>query len=509
MAKNTQRERRKMWKHLITGTAMISLAACTVTTKPLTHEDNAAVAALLLQGVREGQAPVTGPIDVYEAMARALKYNLDHRVKMMEFDLARRDYDLSKWDMLPQLVANGGYYGRNNDAGASSLSLLSGRQSLEPSTSTEKKYLSGDFTASWNILDFGLSKIRAEQLGDESLIYQERRRKAIIQLMEDVHRTYWRAVSAQRLERKLGVLEADVQKAFDDSRRLYQGRKTAPMPALAYQRELNDIQAQAQRMQRELGQAKMELAALMNLPAGTGFTLKMPTHLSAPARLSMSYEDMVEQALRNRPEIRESTYSIRIGEDEVRKALLEALPGLQIYGGSNSSDNQFLYNKNWLSLGAKASWNLIKIFETPTRKKRAKAKLALEKEKAMAAAMAVMTQVGISRARYESLMKEYRTVDRGVMVQNDILHQVTALSKARSVSRQTLVREQMNAIISEAKRDAAHAELQEAAANIYTTMGYDPYSTEVSGQEDIASLAESLRVLWTTRSQAPGSGAGG
>ncbi|HHL43549.1 MAG TPA: TolC family protein [Hellea balneolensis] len=486
---------------LMTGCALV-LTSCTNMPVVLSDQDNQNIASELKMAVADGQEPVTGAITLYEAMARALKYNLDHRVAMMEYDLAARDYDLSKYDMLPQIVANGGYYGRNNDAGSSSLSLLSGRQSLEPSTSTQRDVFNTDLTMSWNILDFGMSKIRSEQLGDESLIYQERRRKAIIQLMEDVHRAYWRAASAQRLGQRLKTLEYDVRTAFDQSRRLFQGRRTAPMPALSYQRELNDITAQAQKMQRELSMAKIELGALMNLPAGTDFSLSLPTHMQTPAKLKMSFEEMVDTALRNRPEIRESSYAVRIGNGEIRKAVLEALPGIQLFGGVNASTNDFLYNKDWISYGAKASWNLIKVFETPTRKRRAQAKLALEKERALAAAMAVMTQVDIARTRYDMLMKEYETATRGTRVQNDILKQILAMSKAKSVSRQTLVREQMNAIISEAKRDATHAELREASAKIYTSMGYDPYAANITGKEDIQTLSKSLRVLWNSRTSA-------
>ena len=488
------------------GACAVMLVACTNVPVPLTEMENATIAADLRAGVTDGQEPITGSVDLYEAMARALKYNLDHRVAMMEYDLAARDYDLSKYDMLPQIVANGGYYGRNNEAGSSSLSLLSGRQSLEPSTSTERDVFNTDLTASWNILDFGVSKIRSEQLGDESLIYAERRRKAIISLMEDVHRAYWRAVSAQRLGQRLEALEADVIRAYDDSRALYTDGRTAPMPALSYQRELNDIRAQAQKMKRELSMARMELAALMNLPAGTEFTLEIPAYMPAPGQIIMPFDEMIDTALQNRPEIRESSYAVRIGHGEVKKAALEALPGLQLYGGVNANSNDFLFNNDWVSYGAKASWNLIKIFETPTRKRRAEAKLALEEERAMAAAMAVMTQVSIARARYDALLEEYNTATRGMEVQNDILGQVSMMSQARTVSRQTLVREQMNAIIAEARRDSAHAEMQEASANIYTSMGYDPYAANITGQEDIQTLSESLRVLWMARSKAPAAG---
>lgn len=486
---------------LLSGASFAMVGCASTVPQEMTASEVSNNAQTLKSTIGSDQEALTSSISLYEAMARALKYNLDHRVSMMELDLARRDYDLSSYDMLPKVVASGGYYGRNNDAGARSLSLLSGRESLEPSTSQERDYLAGDLTASWNVLDFGLSKIRAEQLGDEVLIAEERRRKAVIEMMEDVHRAYWRAVSAERLGQRLSALEADTQKAFDSSRSLYEARQTAPMPALSYQRELNDIQGQAQRLQRELGLARMELASLMGLRPDQNFTLVMPTHNQAPRRLAMDLDTMIDNALTRRPEVREAAYAARISAKEIKKAGLEALPSIEGFVGLNASTNDFLFNQDWLAYGAKASWNLMSVFETPARKRRAGAKNALEMEKARATAMAVMTQVSVARTRYAALMSEYGTANKGTMVQNDILGQVETLASRNASSTQTLVRERMNAILSEARRDAIHADMREAAANIYTSMGYDPYGSDITGREDVKTLAASLERLWSARSQ--------
>ena len=488
---------------MTSGVGLI-LVACTSVPQTITEAEAVSNAATARGAITAQQEPVTQSISLYEAMARALKYNLDHNVSMMELDLAKADYDLSRHDLLPKIVANGGYYGRSNEAGSSSLSLLSGRESLEPSTSTDRNVWSGDLTASWNVLDFGLSKIRSEQLADESMIYEERRRKAVIQIMEDVHRSYWRAVSSERLSNRLVALETDVNQAFDQSRALYVSRKTAPMPALSYQRELNDIQSQAQRMSRTLKMAKMELASLMGLAPDQAFTLRMPSHDARPERLAMSYDEMIDIALRNRPEVRETLYAKRIGEKEMKKAVLEALPSLEAFAGLDTNSNSFIFNKNWADYGVRASWNLLTVFGTSKRKKKAAARLKLEEERGLAAAMAVMTQVGVSRTRYESLMQEYQTASLGAQVQSDILNQVEALSKASSASRQTLVRERMNALIAEAQRDTVHAEMKEAAAQIYSSLGYDPYGADIRGDEDIATIAASLETLWKQRSKAPG-----
>ena len=477
----------------------ILLAGCSSTVPQITNTEAADFANSAKAEISNRQTPITQSVSVYEAMARALKHNLDHRVTMMEADLAQADYDLSRWDQLPKVVANGQYYGRSNEAGASSLSLLSGNESLEPSTSTDRDVFTSDLTASWNVLDFGLSKIRSEQLGNEALIYEERRRKAIIQIMEDVHRSYYRAVSSERLASRLNALESEVSGAFQLSRQQFSQRRTAPMPALSYQRELNDIQGQAQRLTREMQMAKMELAALMGLAPNQAYNLQIPAQNFGPSRLTMNYEEMIDQALRNRPEIRENLYMQRIGEKEIKKATLEALPSLEGFAGLDVSSNDFLFNNNWASYGARASWNLLKVFSTGERKRKAKAQYELERERGLATAMAVMTQVGVARARYESLSLEYQNASQGALVQGDILEQIESLAKASSASKQTLVRERMNAILSEARRDAVMAEMAEASAHIYTALGYDPYTADIDGTEDIQTIAESLKVLWTER----------
>ena len=61
------------------------------------------------EAMRKDVAPIHGPLTLNEAMARALKYNLDRRAKMMEEALAMGQLDVAKFDMLPKLMAQAGY----------------------------------------------------------------------------------------------------------------------------------------------------------------------------------------------------------------------------------------------------------------------------------------------------------------------------------------------------------------------------------------------------------------
>jgi outer membrane protein TolC len=435
-------------------------------------------------------------------MARALKYNLDYKVEMMEEALKDRELNLSRYDMLPQLVASAGYAGRNNFSGASSLSLITRRQSLEPSTSSERNLYTADLTLSWDVLDFGLSYVRAKQKADEVLIAQERRRKVANRIIEDVRTSYWRAVSAQRLLDKLQLLEDSVTTTLENSERLAERRLSAPLTALTYQRELVEIQGEIRRLQRELVIAKAQLAALMNLKPGTAFTLVLPDRGQEMPAVKYTGEDMMMTALQNRAELREVSYRQRINAKELDAALLSALPSFRGILGVNVDSNDFLFNNDWIQYGARASWNVLNLFRYPAQKKAVKAQDDLLQQRELALTMAVVTQVHVARARYAHLTEELGTASHQMRVQDKIMTQIRAGHKAGAMSQQTLLREEMNTLVSEVKYDIAYADAQNAYANLFGSMGIDDFSPDITGREDVQTLRSALAKLWDERATA-------
>ena len=155
------------------------------------------------------------------------------------------------------LVANSGFSNRSNDYGGSSQSLLTGVQSLEPSKSEQRLDRTSDLTFSWNILDFGLSYVRARQAADEALVANKSRRKATNRIIEDVQTAYWRSVSSEQMSSELRTLERRVQSAIGGSRRLRDDNETSPITAITYERELIEIKRELQRLEGELRVAKL------------------------------------------------------------------------------------------------------------------------------------------------------------------------------------------------------------------------------------------------------------
>ena len=210
--KTTQTARRQIGiatpfaKAAMASAIALLFAGCAVHTTPLTAEEQAAQVKSDREAMFAGQDPVTKPITMSEAMARAIKYNLDNRLKLMEEAVAQRQLDLANYDLLPRLTVAAGYTDRNNVLGSSSEDVFTNTQSLVPSTSSDKALRNADLGFSWNVLDFGVSYYQAQQQADRALIMKERRRKVVHSLMQQVRQAYWLAYGAQEIEGKIKTM---------------------------------------------------------------------------------------------------------------------------------------------------------------------------------------------------------------------------------------------------------------------------------------------------------------
>lgn len=480
--------------------AGVVASGCTVTPAPLSVEELQDKSKVRLEKYTADQEPITSPISLYDAMARAVKYNLDYKVELYEQALRGSEEDLANMDMLPRLVASAGFTDRANYSGSRSSALLGGNSvgdvSLVPSTSSDKDVVSSDLTLSWDVLDFGLSYVRAKQKADAVLVANERKRKVANRIVEDVRTAYWRAVSAQRLVGKLESLESDIAEALTASDESFRKRKTAPLAALTYQRELLDIQNEIQTMHNELFVAKRQLAALMNVSPSTSFTLDLPPRSIDIRVMDVKPDNLVRYAMLNRPELRELNYEQRINENEATSALLQLLPGLNLFGGFNYDSNEYLYNNNWSSWGAQASWNIFEAFKYPAQKRKNKLESRLLEQQALALTMAVVTQVHVSASRYKIAKRKLDTMSKYYSVTNNILDQIESGYKTRKVSYQNFVREKMNSIVAEAKYDIAQASLQNAYANIFASVGRDTFGNISANNSSVSELAKHLESQW-------------
>jgi outer membrane protein TolC len=478
-------------KVLAAALVTLTLGGCAIHPRPFTPEQRQAMLAADHQAMFASQAPVTAPITLDEAMARALKYNLDHRVKMMEEALARRQLDLSNFDLLPQLTAAAGYTTRDNVLASSSQDIVTGRQSLVPSTSSDQSARRADLGFTWNILDFGVSYYGAQQQADRVLAAEQRRRKVVQLLMQQTRQAYWQAVGAQKLQAQIEPLLAQARQALDDSRRIENLRLKDPLQALGYQRELLNLMLQLEAIRDELAQAKPKLASLMNLEPGKPYQLAVPATFDEP-ELGIAADDMEQFALLHRPELIEAGYNERISLNETHKAMAKLLPGVELSVGGHYDSNSFLVNNEWRDAGIRVSWNLLNLLNAGHIKAAAQAQHDLAREQSMALNMAVLTQVHVAWIDYASRKQQFEWTRRLNDVEQRILEHTRNATQASAQGKLAEIRAATGALMSELKLYQSYAAYQGAYGQMIATLGLDPVPATLSS-DDLSSLERGIR----------------
>jgi outer membrane protein, multidrug efflux system len=472
---------------------LLSVSGCALSPVPLTDAENTDRVRLDLRAILAPQEPVAAPISMHEAMARALKYNLDERVKLMEMAVANQQLDLSRFDMLPRVVTSAGYTGRNNESGSESLNLNSRTRTPTSSTSTDRYRQTADFGLTWNILDFGVSYFRARQNANLVLVSDERRRRVVQGILQDVRTSYWRAVAAERLLKRIEPLEKRAEKARTNAAALESQRVQAPLESLTYQRTLVDTLRQLQGLRRELAVAKSQLGALMGLTPGQVFQVAIPPEVKradAPA-IKADPDRLESYALLNRPELREESYNARISVDETRRSLVKMLPGIDANAAFHFDSNSFLVNQRWADYGARVSWNLLSLASLPDLLAFNDAQENLVDQRRQALSVAVLSQVRVALAQFAELKREFDlTVD-----QADIERRIERLYRNAGAAGQQgelgVIQAEATTVVSDLRRDLVYADLQNAYARVMVSAGIDPLPDAIPAN-DLATVRKAV-----------------
>ncbi|AUF98050.1 hypothetical protein PS623_01475 [Pseudomonas fluorescens] len=483
----------------------LAVTGCAVKTQPIEPGVSEQRAKSDLASMFKNQEALQGPLTLHEAMARAVKYNLEARLKIMEEALAQRQVDLATFDMLPRMAMSAGYAGRSNVSASSSQSILTNTQSLEPSTSQDRDRDVADLTMVWNVLDFGVSYVNAKQQGDQRLIVQERRRKVVQTIIQDVRSAYWRAVAAERLLAQIDALMARVDQAKANSQQLGEQRLGDQIATLNYQRALIEATRQLEEQRRALSLAKTELGALINLAPGSKLTLAASNDYSVP-ELKVDLATLEQQALASRPELREQDYQARISAAEVRKSMLRMLPGLEFSAGGHYDSNSFLSNQSWADYGVKITWNLFNVISAPAAINVAKAGEQVVEARRQAMSMAVLAQLYVANANYNEARRQFATSQQLVSLDGQIVEQLRNRHQAQGIGELELIQGELNALQADLRRDLAYAELRNSYGQVFASAGLDPLPTKLRSDSltDIAQALSSNESRWQQGDITPG-----
>jgi outer membrane protein TolC len=485
------------WVRSLFGlTAAAVLAGCAVTPKPLTAQENSEGAQADLASVTAKLEPVSAPMTLAAATARAMRNNLELRVRQMEQAVQAGQADLSRYDMLPRLALSAGYNWRSNDAfglGYTPAGSVSGT----PSSAVERSRATGSAALSWNVLDFGMSYFRARQNADSMLVLEERRRRALQNLVLDVRLAWWRAEAAQRLLPQIDASIERIDQAADRSRVIESHRLMPPLQIVAYRRSLVDLEQQLSVRRQELAQWRAEFAELVGIRPGDSYRIAGPSRIGdTPApELTARAEDLDAMALERRPELAEERLRVRITRDEGRRQLLALLPNLSLTAGPSHDSNRFLVNNSWIEAAGAVTMNLLKLLSLPAMQRSQQATEELDRARREALTMAVLTQTRVAVTRYELLRHELGLWNQAFADDRTMLQKLQATQEAGLETELELMRASARLVITEINRDVVHANLEHAAGRVMHSIGFDLVDAQTDAGDETALAAQLTRAL--------------
>ena len=460
---------------ILSCATVLGLSGCTSMPVPVSSQDIMEQSAKDREAAQNGVEPVQNAVTLDEAIARALKYNLERRSKMMEETLALNQYDVSKYDMLPKFMADAGYFSRSNHSMTYSRDSETGVLSVSPpSIQSERSHTTADLGLTWNLLDFGVSYVTAKQNGDRLLIASERRRKAMHLLIQDVTSAFWRTASAQKLNAEVRAAIVNAESALADSRKAESEAVRSPLDSLKYQRQLLENLKLLEGVEQDLASAKIELANLMNVPLSVDLKVVEPGEALTTKIMALPIERLEEVAILQNADLREQYYNVRIAAQEGKKAMLRLFPNLSLSAFEKHDDDSYLVHNHWQEAGAQLSFNLFNLLSAPAQSRLADAGVALADQRRVATQMALLAQVHIARLQYSYALQQFNRADAVWAVDNKIDMHTANRAKAEAQSRLEAVANKTAAILSLLRRYQALSQVQAASGKLQASLGMEP-----------------------------------
>ncbi len=420
------------------------------------------------------QAPVISePLTLEDALNYAARYNIDVWIAAHETRFEQELATQSTLKMLPSLMARSGYSDRSKFDASSSQSLESGEESLEPSYSSERYVRTFEIAATWNLLDFGISYLRARQQGNRVIVAMERERRAQQNLALQVTRAYWQAVTARVSAREAEQINEQVTATLKKIRQEVEEKSISEVDGLRRETSLLERQEELLRYERGYMKAKTELASLIGLSLGTALTLADVDFDEPVDEAAHDIEELEAEALHSRPELFEKDLEEAMSRDEAHAALAQMFPSPAMFLQLNYSSNRFYVFDHWNTVGLRASWDLLAIPQQIKQVDAIKLQTELIAKRRVAISVAILTQLHLTLIDREEAL-ERRAFTKLVSEKSDMLLEAveSEVEEGKSHAGEA-IDHKMKSLKARAKFLSAHDHLMNSNARLLNTLGRD------------------------------------
>lgn len=382
------------------------------------------------------------PIDIYMAMALALKYNYSRR--LISYEQSLIEAGKTPASKLPDIVATAGY---SND--------------------TLNSRISPDMKVAWNILDITGMYYQSAADGFHAGASVERSRKVIHNILQETRRLYWQTLAAQKLipviDDMVEYMTLDVDELNSKAKKLAQKGGSLKTSELKRKRNYMDSIKNLLELKRKMETAEIRLAGLMGFHPTTQYKLvgKEYGNFELPA-LKNELSQLEWLALVNRPELR--IYDLQTNTEDLQIVVKSFRPGEK----AKYKNDPNYYNRLWSRQAKDIGMTIIEDVKNPNLTE-------ADTLRRQRMTNLILNQVYLSWAWYTSAVEDYQVNMEIASTSEDIAEDISIKNGHKS-SKSIL--EGARAVSDEVKAFQAYAEVQDSLGNLYATVGLDaiPYS---------------------------------
>lgn len=342
----------------------------------------------------------------------ALNNNLDLRVYELKEAVNNEKRTAAALGMLPDVIVTNDLTYRTNEPGASSYSLNSGKESLEPSKSTQKYENRVRVEFLFSVIDFGLAYFNSVQARDRKLITKEQKRRATQNLILDVTRAYFKVAAAQYAmvnTEKMLKIAGETEKLLEQMVK----NKRLPMEKIIKEKKtFLLLKKSLMEYKRSYENSCIELRSLMGY---------YPTHeirvdtsgMRNIADIKIPEIELLEEiALLERPELYQLDIRHHITAIAARKKVIEMFPNVGVFTDFTNSTNKYLYNQSWWELGARAAYRLLRVPQQIGEYTAIETEMKQIKAQVTALSVGIISQVRIAHANLAEVKHRYSMAEQ-------------------------------------------------------------------------------------------------
>ena len=329
-----------------------------------------------------GKPPLPRPLTLQAAIAYAQENNLDGAVARQERIVQEEMRTQAKWNLLPSLILESENSWKDRDVATSSRSLSSGKQSLEPSISSDRTVQRQSAIMSWDLLNLAVNLNRLRQADSRVNTSAEHLRRVKQDLALDVTRVYMQAAVAEASAKSAHDIIEKLQNRTKLVRRQVQDRTVAEVAGLEAEAHFINLIMRFKQHERRAETHRAELARLLGISRVEDIelsSLAVDNHID---KNTPKIDTLWRDAQRLRPELVALEFDKDISLRDVTNAMSRLLPSPTVFARFDHDNNSYLSESEWLTVGLKLSWDLLGVPRNLAESNVARARvLAVDKRK--------------------------------------------------------------------------------------------------------------------------------